>query len=50
MDLTKEILEEQGYDIDEEGFHSEMEEQRQRARNDRGDMEDESWKEIYYQI
>ena len=45
MDLTQEILEEQGYEIDEEGFHSEMEAQRQRARADRGAMEDESWKE-----
>lgn len=45
MDLTQEILEEQGYGIDEEGFHSEMEEQRQRARADRGAMEDEGWKE-----
>ena len=45
MDLTEEILEEQGYKIDEEGFHKEMEEQRQRARADRGAMEDEGWKE-----
>ena len=45
MDLTGEILEEQGYEIDEEGFHAQMEEQRQRARADRGAMEDESWKE-----
>ena len=45
MDLTGEILEEQGYKIDEEGFHAQMEEQRQRARADRGAMEDESWKE-----
>ena len=45
MDLTEEILEEQGYEIDEEGFHAEMEEQRQRARADRGAMEDEGWKE-----
>ena len=45
MDLTGEILEEQGYEIDEEGFHAQMEEQRQRARADRGAMEDEGWKE-----
>ena len=45
MDLTEEILEEQGFEIDEEGFHAEMEAQRQRARADRGAMEDESWKE-----
>jgi len=45
MDLTKEILEEQGFEIDEDGFQKEMEAQRQRARADRGAMEDESWKE-----
>ena len=45
MDLTEEILEEQGFEIDEDGFHAEMEAQRQRARADRGAMEDEGWKE-----
>jgi alanyl-tRNA synthetase len=32
LDLTREILEEKGYTIDEEGFKSCMEEQRQKAR------------------
>lgn len=32
LDLTKEILEEKGYTIDEEGFKAEMEEQRKKAR------------------
>ena len=32
LDLTKEILEEKGIDIDEEGFKAEMEKQRQTAR------------------
>ena len=32
LDLTKEILEEKGYSIDEAGFKSEMEEQRKKAR------------------
>ena len=32
MDLTKEILEEKGYTIDEEGFKAAMEEQRMTAR------------------
>ena len=35
MDLTKEILEEKGYAIDEDGFKAEMEEQRKRARESR---------------
>ena len=35
IDLTKEILEEKGYEIDEEGFHKEMEAQRVRARQSR---------------
>ena len=32
LDLTKEILEEKGYTIDEAGFKAEMEEQREKAR------------------
>lgn len=35
LDLTKEILEEKGYSIDEEGFKAAMEEQRTKARNAR---------------
>lgn len=35
IDLTKEILEEKGYQVDEEGFHACMEEQRTRAREAR---------------
>ncbi len=35
VDLTKEILEEKGYAIDEAGFKAEMEEQRTRARSSR---------------
>lgn len=35
MDLTKEILEEKGYAIDEDGFKAEMEAQRERARTAR---------------
>ena len=31
LDLTKEILEEKGYAIDEEGFQAAMEEQREKA-------------------
>ena len=32
LDLTKEILEEKGYGIDEEGFQAAMKEQREKAR------------------
>ncbi|MDY4693415.1 MAG: alanine--tRNA ligase [Blautia sp.] len=35
LDLTKEILEEKGYDVDEDGFHKCMEEQRVKARTAR---------------
>ena len=35
VDLTKEILEEKGYGIDEDGFKAEMEKQRTRARESR---------------
>jgi alanyl-tRNA synthetase len=35
IDLTKEILEEEGLDLDEEAFHKEMEAQRVRARSAR---------------
>ena len=36
LDLTREILEEKGFDIDEEGFKTSMEEQRVKARKARG--------------
>ena len=35
LDLTKEIAAEQGIDIDEEGFHTEMKKQKERARAER---------------
>ena len=45
IDLTKEILAENGYTVDEEAFGKLMDEQRERARSARGDMEGEAWKE-----
>ena len=36
LDLTKEILEEKGFSVDEEGFKNSMEEQRVKARTARG--------------
>lgn len=43
LDLTKEILEEQNLEVDEEEFNSEMEKQRNRARKARGDADTHSW-------
>ncbi|MGL6173297.1 MAG: alanine--tRNA ligase [Cellulosilyticaceae bacterium] len=37
IDLTREILEEKGMSVDEEGFTAEMEKQRERARNAQGE-------------
>ncbi len=45
IDLTKEILEEENLSIDEVGFKAEMEKQRQTARDARGNMDSEAWKE-----
>ncbi|CCL37192.1 alanine--tRNA ligase [Clostridioides difficile] len=45
IDLTKEILEEEYLSVDEEAFNEEMEKQKERARNARGNMDGESWKE-----
>jgi alanyl-tRNA synthetase len=45
IDLTKEILEEEGLSLDEESFNEEMDKQRERARSARGNMEGEGWKE-----
>ncbi|HZK57305.1 MAG TPA: alanine--tRNA ligase [Clostridia bacterium] len=44
-DLTKEILEEKGLYLDEEGFEIEMEKQRQRARDARTGTDAEGWEE-----
>ncbi|NJJ36140.1 alanine--tRNA ligase [Clostridioides difficile] len=45
IDLTKEIIEEEHLSVDEEAFNEEMEKQKERARNARGNMDGESWKE-----
>ncbi len=45
LDLTKEILEEKGLDLNEEGFEREMEKQRKRAREARAGMETEGWED-----
>ena len=39
LELTVEIAEESGFEVDEEGFKAEMKAQQERARNARGDME-----------
>lgn len=48
LDLTKDVLEEQGYSVDEESFNKEMLSQRQRARAGRADTSGEAWKEDIY--
>lgn len=45
LDLTKEILEEKGMDVDEDAFTKEMEAQRERARSARGDGDDLGWED-----
>lgn len=45
IDLTKEIVEEAGMKVDEEAFNTLMNEQKERARSARGDMEDAGWDE-----
>ncbi|NLV76302.1 MAG: alanine--tRNA ligase [Tissierellia bacterium] len=44
LDLTREILEERGFYVDEEGFNQQMEEQRSRARKARESFADSGWK------
>ena len=44
FDLTREILEEKGIEIDEDGFTRKMEEQKLRARSARKDLDKEAWK------
>ncbi len=45
IDLTREIAEEAGIEIDEKGFTALMDKQKERARSARGDMEDAAWDE-----
>ena len=44
LDLTKDILEEKGISVDEEGFNELMKEQKQLARSSRKAADAESWK------
>ena len=44
LDLTKEILEEEGLIVDEEGFNDYMEKQREKARTAREKLTDSGWK------
>ena len=45
LDLTKEIAAEQGIDIDEEGFHTEMKKKKERARAERLKKNISGWSE-----
>lgn len=45
LDLTMEILEDEGLKVDTEGFEKEMQAQKDRARAARGNTEGDAWKE-----
>jgi alanyl-tRNA synthetase len=48
LDLTRDVLEEQGFSVDEDSFNKEMQSQRERARAGRADTSGEAWKEDIY--
>jgi alanyl-tRNA synthetase len=48
LDLTRDVLEEQGFSVDEVSFNKEMQSQRERARAGRADTSGEAWKEDIY--
>lgn len=48
LDLTKDILEENGFTVDEEGFKKEMQLQQERARTARKSSIEDGWKEEIY--
>ncbi|WP_129597679.1 alanine--tRNA ligase [Anaerophilus nitritogenes] len=48
LELTKEILQEENIDVDEDAFKEEMEKQRQRARSARQNKDEVGWKEDLY--
>ncbi|OGO77110.1 MAG: alanine--tRNA ligase, partial [Clostridiales bacterium GWB2_37_7] len=48
LDLTRDVLEEQGFQVDEDSFNNEMLAQRERARSGRADTSGEAWKEDVY--
>ncbi len=50
IDLTREIAEENGFSVDEEDFRKRMEDQKNRARTARGDMEDAAWEEDIFAV
>jgi alanyl-tRNA synthetase len=43
LDLTRDILEESGMDVDEDTFHLEMKKQKERARKARSDKDNNAW-------
>ncbi|QSX08666.1 alanine--tRNA ligase [Alkalibacter rhizosphaerae] len=43
LDLTRDILEESGMDVDEDTFHEEMKKQKERARKARSDKDNNAW-------
>lgn len=49
VDLTREILQEKGLDLDEDGFEKEMQKQKEKARRGVKDKEDAAWSESIYE-
>ncbi len=50
IDLTIEIATESGFSVDEADFRKRMEDQKNRARTARGDMEDAAWEEDIFAV
>ncbi len=50
IDLTREIVAEKGLGVDLDGFKALMDDQRNRARTARGDMEDAAWEEDIFAV
>jgi alanyl-tRNA synthetase len=48
LDLTRDVLEEQGLGVDETSFNNAMQAQRERARSGRADTSGDAWKEDIY--
>jgi len=50
IELTQEILETEGFTVDEEGFKANMKAQKELARKNRKSNEDEGWDKVEYEL